>query len=230
MFEKKRPGLEHGEAGLARGSKESQGRTTPPRSLCADCPWPPDRLRALYAPALALASERRNRGGEWKAATRWRSRSAASTCAQARCATPPALRCIFCPARFRLTGPPRWSASSPQPSARVRMVSVQRGTTAPGSPRAHRALSSARSGARTPGDRGPPEVGGGPQGACPARPESGPHRDPAPASCRTRSVVSGPQTTRRGGGAAARPRGIRDGDGRKGRGAGREGFLGRFVK
>ena len=156
-------------------AEEPQGRTTPPRRLCADRLRPPDRLRVLYAPALALASEWQNRGRRWRAAMKRPSRNAESTCAPARCATHLPPRCTFCPARFWLAGLPPWGASSPQPSARVPTVSTHDRTTAPGSPRARATLFSARSGSRAPGDRGPLEMAGGPQGGCPTRPESGPH-------------------------------------------------------
>lgn len=140
--------------------QKPQRGTTLPRKLWAESPGPPDRLCALHAPASALASERRGAAEPWRAATRSRCTGAACTCALLRCAVPPPSRCTFCPARSRLAGPPRWGASSPQPSARVPTVSARGGTTAPGSPRAGVGLSSARSGARAPGARGPPEVAG----------------------------------------------------------------------
>lgn len=113
---KKKLRVEHREAGLA---EEPQGRPTLPRKLRTDCPRPPDRLRASYAPALALASEPGSRGRGWRASTRKTWRSTASTCAPSLCATPPRPRCTSCPVRSRLTGPLPWSASSPRPSARV---------------------------------------------------------------------------------------------------------------
>ena len=155
-FSTKTLGLERRETGLQRRLREEL-RFPRGSALTA-----PDRLRALYAPALALACELQSRDGLWRTATRKASTNAAFTCALIHCATPPPSRCTFCPARSRLTGPPRWGASSPQPSAWVPTVSARGRTTAPGSPRAGIALFSARSGARPPGDRGPPEAAGGP--------------------------------------------------------------------